>query len=575
MSLIDRLTSEDKKKIAKYIDENLMNGVKRIAPVEEILKEWDYCKNDSSLAKLFKDKLILERNICYTETQLDIENKLKKEQVVDTLHDLLYNATKDVIDHFWKRNLIASFSGAYLLSIGRLDQNFLDDHDDVLELKSTTKPPMKIRLQKGAKVIRILSKIVDYYDIDKNLFEQVRLAQSMAMNTKTLKGTMCLSIHPLDYMTMSDNNSDWSSCMSWTTNGCYRQGTIEMMNSPYVVVAYLKGKNDMNLCWNGTDYDKWNNKKWRELFIVNEDCIVNVKSYPYKSDELTMFCSNWLKELVTKNIGWEYQDTCKRGDYSFLTDEGYHFETDYMYNDIDQDRYYRHFIYEGVNHRADERTYINYSGPFVCMACGRTAEVSDSGEEGTLICVTCKPLECACCGDYLFPDIDNIHFVGYDEVAYCDECYNNELHTDFTIGEKISHYDDTHLYVLDRETKEFKAIMFTTRDTLYHNQEKMNDYFKIIHRFSRVESDMIGIYEAAKSYFVYEDELTEEGIKRCEIYSEKTESHKKRYDFPLDIDTPNEIKDVESIKEIYAWERNIRIRINAIAEGVYIFNIPL
>ena len=38
---------------------------------------------------------------------------------------------------------------------------------------------------------------------------------------------------------MSDNNSGWESCMSWRNNGCYRRGTVEMMNSPYVIVAYL------------------------------------------------------------------------------------------------------------------------------------------------------------------------------------------------------------------------------------------------------------------------------------------------------------------------------------------------
>jgi len=575
MSLIDRLTLEDKKKIGKYIDENLEINVKRTASVEKVLKEWDYCKSESLLAQIFKDKFILQREVCYTETQLDIERKLRKEQVVNTLHDLIYDAVSETVEYIWIRNLIASFSGAYLLSLGRLDQDYLADHGDVLTLESATKPPIKIHLQKGAKVIRILSKIVDYYDIDKNLFEQVRLAQSMAMNTKTLKGTMCLSIHPLDYMTMSDNDSDWSSCMSWKEEGCYRQGTIEMMNSPYVVVAYLKSKNDMNLCWNGANYEKWNNKKWRELFIVNEDCIVNVKSYPFMSDDLTMFCMNWLKELVTENIGWKYQNDCKSGDNDFLINEGYCFQTNYMYNDIAQDEHYRHFIYEGVNHKVGERSYIIYSGPFVCMACGNVGnnydDCNDNG--GTIICDGCRPTECSCCGCSLIPDIDSICFVGENEVPYCEVCYN-ELHTDFVTGEKLPIYDNSLLYVLDRETKELRTTMFTTYSTLRSNQKEMSDYLKAIHLYSRIESDGFGIYEAAKSYFVYEDELTEAGKNKCEEYGEKMEG--RRYDFPIDINSSVETKNIESVKEIDKWERAICIRIKEIAtKGVHIFNIPL
>ena len=32
------------------------------------------------------------------------------------------------------------------------------------------------------------------------------------------------------------------------------------------------------------EYEGWNSKKWRELFIVNEDIISAVKQYPYEND---------------------------------------------------------------------------------------------------------------------------------------------------------------------------------------------------------------------------------------------------------------------------------------------------
>ena len=47
--------------------------------------------------------------------------------------------------------------------------------------------------------------------------------------------------------------------------GSYRLGTVEMMNSPMVICAYLSGKNQMDI--NGV-YE-WNSKKWRAWAIVS------------------------------------------------------------------------------------------------------------------------------------------------------------------------------------------------------------------------------------------------------------------------------------------------------------------
>ena len=89
----------------------------------------------------------------------------------------------------------------------------------------------------GTKAIRALSVIAKAYEIPG--FEDFRICHSLIHNQKKIKGNLFLSIHPLDYWTMSDNNCGWESCMSWSGHGGYRQGTVEMMNSPWVVVAYI------------------------------------------------------------------------------------------------------------------------------------------------------------------------------------------------------------------------------------------------------------------------------------------------------------------------------------------------
>ena len=75
-------------------------------------------------------------------------------------------------------------------------------------------------------------------------------------------------------MTMSDNANNWSSCMRWTDrsggvdHGDYCAGTLECMNSPYIIIAYLHNpKHSFELSLYDCNDWQWNSKQWRELFI--------------------------------------------------------------------------------------------------------------------------------------------------------------------------------------------------------------------------------------------------------------------------------------------------------------------
>ena len=89
--------------------------------------------------------------------------------------------------------------------------------------------------------------------------------------------------------------------MSWDECGDYRIGTVEMMNSKNTIVAYLKGDTEMTRAYNTytKNYNfKWNNKKWRELFVIDEATLLGIKGYPYAHSELEAQVFNWIKELI-------------------------------------------------------------------------------------------------------------------------------------------------------------------------------------------------------------------------------------------------------------------------------------
>lgn len=293
----------------------------------------------------------------------------------------------------------------------------------------------------GCKPMRAIAKIAESYGIED--FEDFRICHSLIHNQKKVSGTISLSIHPLDYWTMSDNDCGWDSCMSWRDTGGYRQGTVEMMNSPMVVVAYLTAKEPMYM---GNKGHKWNNKKWRQLFIVNSTCILGVKSYPYHNDKLTLYITKWLKELAETNLDWQYFGEPDGNPIKYNFEPFYNpdfpdderkiklgFSSNNMYTDVGcldwHPLYVGKHIHQGVegvgngyfrNSYDDKPLWaieINYSGAAQCMSCGDTDPSLDC--ESSLCCDNCQiTYRCSDCGEYTGNE-----YYWVDDCRLCECCY--------------------------------------------------------------------------------------------------------------------------------------------------------
>ena len=281
-----------------------------------------------------------------------------------------------------------------------------------------------VRVNTGAKAVKILGKIIATFENPEwnDIFEEFRLEHSRILNQKKVTGELCLSIHPLDYMTMSDNDEDWDSCMNWQGCGDYRQGTVEMMNSPCVVVAYLRNPDYAMKVPGG----HWNSKKWRCLFVVDRDVIVNIREYPYCNADLVGECLNWLKSLAEKNLHYQYRDTtclwrADRDNYVQVGEKKIptQFSTGHMYSDFRFD----HLMY--LNTNLPENIDIYYSGVSECLCCGETDTGCDEKFIGSsdLICHACNGYaECEECGTYC--DAEDLYEV--EGRMICQNCYDNE-----------------------------------------------------------------------------------------------------------------------------------------------------
>ena len=355
------------------------------ADIEEVLKPWE--SNKAHLYKLLGEKLIIER---------DIEYKSSFEESIEALDNLLHTS-QFYNDLYASLRQEKEFYSIMNLFNQEVLYNNRWDYNTKIFILSNGK---KIRFEKGAKTLRLINKLAKCYNVPG--FDDFATSFSRITNQKYIHGRLCISIHPLDYMTMSDNECDWDSCMSWSNAGDYRQGTIEMMNSPYVVVAYLRASDDMHL---GSGH-YWNNKKWRELYIVHPELITNIKGYPYENENLTAAVVDILRELAETNTSWKEWE--KRESFKSIY-------MNHMFNDYTRTEFHYSYVYpKGYSN------YIEVSGPNQCMCCGNTHSIP---EAHMLICPECEGLvQCAECGEW----VEN-YLTTQDEVNYCRYCYNNTV----------------------------------------------------------------------------------------------------------------------------------------------------
>ena len=104
---------------------------------------------------------------------------------------------------------------------------------------------------------------------------------SILIGESKLEGKLCFSVHPLDFLSISENNLGWRSCHA--LDGDYRAGNLSYMVDTSTFICYIKSEKPTHLKDFPPDIP-WNNKKWRVLMFVN-----NNEAYKGHADTIIMF----------------------------------------------------------------------------------------------------------------------------------------------------------------------------------------------------------------------------------------------------------------------------------------------
>lgn len=247
--------------------------------VDELFKRWEDAKWDFLTA--FNGELIYSCG--EVEFPLDESAKTKK------FEDFCHFVDRQI---FWED--------------ARLREDFYDflswNSDGFCDNK-TTAPYRTVEnkmIPAGAKLVKAFKAFFKNNEV----LRSVQDYASTLIQENKIKGELCFSIHPFDYLSLSANAMGWRSCHA--LDGEYCAGNLSYMVDNSTIICYIREKEEKKINWFPF---KWNSKKWRMVlyFSENRDMIFAGRQYPFTSTVGQEIVLQKVKEIFNEEV-WPWLD---------------------------------------------------------------------------------------------------------------------------------------------------------------------------------------------------------------------------------------------------------------------------
>lgn len=319
----------------------------------------------------------------------------------------------------------------------------------------------EVKIPKGYKVLKAFKLIED----NESIITEIQQEASAIIQMNCCTGYLCFSVHPLDFLSLSENTSNWRSCHA--LDGEFRSGNLSYMLDSATLICYIKSSYDVKLP-RFPEQVKWNNKKWRTLLFFSNDrnMLIAGRQYPYTISG----AMNMIKDFYLPAAGFHkygiWHDTLmttlrENDDFSFYfprlipvgnsliplgtlfrTGAGLRLHFDDVLNSSFYSPIYAYFndnwSQTGDTDSLNTRFYVGKDVP--CPICGEH-NIYFPEEMSCEECDRKNYEPCECCGDPVY--IDDAYYDA-DGNILCEDCYTNELH-------RCPHCNDLFLH-LDFET---------------------------------------------------------------------------------------------------------------------------
>lgn len=444
------------------------------------------------------DKIIsYSQNIPNPKTDVLFTNWEKnKKFFIDTFGDLIYEFPETISFHLdpeEKHQRIKTFAETVDSRYGypQLAKFILSQEDGFfqnLTISNSTGWDGKI-IKKGTKLVKSFKHFIH----DSRSLTDIQNEASRIIQEDKVEGKLCFSVHPLDFLSLSENRYNWTSCHA--LDGEYRAGNLSYMQDDCTFICYLKGDDDVELP-NFGDV-KWNSKKWRTLLYLSKDkkLIAAGRSYPFASKEGMDMVQYILKEKFSKDFWtqWIFTTSLSNiqiGDMSFPLANDYMIigqalqKKDTVIEDVRDSCHYNDLLYSSIYkpmymsaykyHPFAEDigwmlttcydTHLLVGHDCTCLRCG--VDLIPNGAS-TMMCKECELnygtevndmfTYCDCCGRRILTD--DAYFVDEEEVcptcieeyfSQCEECY------EYVRNDCIKYNEDTQQYLCEHCMEEIK-----------------------------------------------------------------------------------------------------------------------
>lgn len=338
------------------------------------------------------------------------------EEALAVIFEVMHSREIDKsIVNCYKYNLVQLINN---LNLSEDDRNkFLQSLDTVAftyskilpeaETAALVKQQCGISCSVGQKTSRIINAICKKYGIDQHPEYNARFARlSDSLNPMQVKRTALLSVHPCDFLEMSNQDNSWSSCHC-LDGGEYHGGTLSYMNDECSMIFYTVDDDVTE------DFYKAP-KRTRQVFCYQNGILLQSRLYPQTDDNETRdIYRNIVQRTIADCLNLPNLWTLKRE----------HDEVSYRVCTHDDALHYRDYEYKCYK-------------PNISLL--KDANVGEY--ESILVGHTAYCLECA-------------EPVSEYNTTYCDNCFDSDYVTCFDCGCRIheddAHYIDGHYYCND------------------------------------------------------------------------------------------------------------------------------